>query len=260
MSLKHAAVGAVALGLALPSGALAAPPPNDVPAGATVIRLPFRAPVTVDEATTDAFEAALNQRCGASAAFRRSVWLRFDATRDTGLIVDPGDFQSVVTRGDPAGEDIVACAFGLFAFPVTRGETYYLMLSTEATPGTPVIQILQRFEIDVAVDRVGTLDRATGAATVSGTVACTYAGEPAEISVTLTQQVKGSTVSGEAGISTDCGAAPLPWTVTVRPSTGTLRRGKAFTVTRAQGSSRFGSDVDVKEVTVRLRRKRAGCG
>ena len=98
------------------------------PAGATVIStLPFDATVVIDEATTDALDATLNEQCGAPAT-EGSVWYSFDATAHGALLFDISGSSftagALVTVGDPANGNVLTCGPETIVFDVVAGESY----------------------------------------------------------------------------------------------------------------------------------------
>jgi hypothetical protein len=246
--------------------AYAAPPANDTPAGATVISaLPFSDTVTIDEATTDALDATLNTQCGAPAT-EGSVWYRFDATEDGGLIFDVSESSfsagALVTAGDPAEGNVVTCGPGAVAFGVVAGQSYFVMAFSD-TPGVTTGTLVVRaeaapppLEVNVTVDPTGTFNPRTGSATITGTLQCS--GEDAEfafVDVELRQTVGRFTVLGFGSIDAVCDSTPQPWSVEVFGETGRFAGGKAVSVAFAFACGQFSCGEDFDERTVRLRRR-----
>src|SRR4051812_39489218 len=100
-------VAAIVVGIIVglcPGSAVAAPPPNDTFAGATVIRsLPFSDIRDISEATVDADEAALALLCsGPNSSIRHVVWYAYTPAEDETVAVDtfasrPGAPTMIVT-------------------------------------------------------------------------------------------------------------------------------------------------------------------
>lgn len=246
--------------------AYAAPPSNDTPGGATLISaLPFSDSVSIDEATTDALDATLNQQCGAPAT-EGSVWYRFDATQNGALAFDVSastfSAGALVTAGDPANGNVITCGPGAVSFEVVAGQSYFVMAFSD-TPGVTTGTLVVRAEaappplqVDVTVNPTGTFDPKTGSATISGTLQCS--GEDAEfafLDVELRQSVGRFTVLGFGSIEAACEASPQPWSVEVFGETGKFAGGKAVTVVFAFACGPFTCGDDFEERTVRLRRR-----
>jgi hypothetical protein len=259
----------VAASVAVAHPAYAAPPSNDTPSGATPISaLPFTDTVTIDEATTDALDATLNNQCGAPAT-EGSVWYRFDASGDGALVFDVSQSSfsagALVTAGDPAGGTVITCGPGAVSFPVTAGQSYYIMAFSD-TPGVTTGTLVVHADttpppiaVDVTVDPVGTFNAKTGSATITGTLTCS--GEDAQfatVSVDLRQRVGRFTILGSGGIDAPCTGTPQPWSVEVLPFTGKFAGGKAVSVTVAFACGIFSCGSDFEETTVRLHGRPSG--
>jgi hypothetical protein len=246
--------------------AYAAPPSNDTPGGAALIgALPFSDSVSIDEATTDALDATLNTQCGAPAT-EGSVWYRFDATQDGGLVFDVSGSTfsagALVTAGDPANGNFITCGPGAVTFDVVAGQSYFVMAFSD-TPGVTTGTLVVRaeatpppIEVDVTVNPTGTFDPKTGSATISGTLQCTNEeAQFATVDVQLRQAVGRFTILGFGSIEAVCEGTPQPWSVEVLGQTGTFRGGKAVTVAFAFACGPFTCGDDFEERTVRLRRR-----
>jgi hypothetical protein len=257
---------AIAFALAGTQSASAAPPSNDTPGGATIIdALPFDDSVRIDEATTDALDATLNEQCGAPAT-EGSVWYRFDAAADGGLVFDVSGSSSsagaLVTVGDPANGNVLTCGPGAVGFEVVAGQSYFVMAFSD-TPGVTTGTLAVHAEasppppdVDVTVSPTGTFDPRTGSATISGTFRCS--GEDVEFSfieVELTQTVGRFAINGFGGIDVICDGTTQPWTVEVFPSNGRFAGGHAVSLTLAVACGSFACGEDFEERTVRLRRR-----
>jgi hypothetical protein len=254
---------AIAAFAAVAQPAYAAPPANDTPSGATLINaFPFTDTVTIDEATTDALDATLNSQCGAPAT-EGSVWYRFDATEDATFVFDVSQSSfsagALVTVGDPANGTVLACGPGTIGFPVTAGQTYFIMAFSDTpgvTTGTLVVnaQAVTPIAVDVTVNPTGIFNPRTGSATISGTLQCS--GETpnfAFVSVDLRQTVGRFTINGSGSIDAACTGTPQPWSVEVFPFNATkFSGGKAISVTFAFACGNFTCGSDYEERTVRL--------
>jgi len=243
--------------------AYAAPPANDTPDGATVISaLPFDDVVTIDEATTDALDATLNEQCGAPAT-EGSVWYRFDATEDATVVFDVSQSSfsagALVTTGDPSDGNVLTCGPGAVSFPVTAGQTYFIMAFSDTpgvTTGTLVVhaEAIPPVAVDVTVNPTGTFNPTTGVATISGTLQCS--GAPfASIFVDLSQSVGRFAILGSGAITAECTGAPEPWSIEVMPVNGKFKGGTAVSVTTALACGQFTCGDDFEQTTVRLRRR-----
>jgi hypothetical protein len=243
--------------------AYAAPPANDIPSGATLLSaLPFDDIVTIDEATTDALDATLGAWCGVPAT-EGSVWYRFEATEDGALLFDVSESSfsagALVTAGDPADANLVACGSGAVGFQVTAGQTYFIMAFSD-TPGVTTGTLNVRAEaaqpvaLDVAVNPIGTFDPKTGLATISGTLQCSGA-ELASVMIDLSQNVGRVTIRGSGFADAACTGTAEPWSVDVLPSNGRFSGGHAVSVASAWTCGWFSCGEDVEQQTVKLRRR-----
>jgi len=133
---------AVVLGLGgfVGTASAAAPPPNDLIGGATVVSaLPFTATVDTTGATTDANDAQLNQYCHAPAT-NNSVWYRFTAgTKDTLLAVDTAGstFSSgvIIATGAPGALTFQTCGPVTAKVAIASGKTYYILVFDDTGSG-----------------------------------------------------------------------------------------------------------------------------
>jgi hypothetical protein len=257
-----AALFAVSVSGALPAFAQ---PANDTPAGATLIStLPFDDSVVIDDATTDALDATLNEQCGAPAT-EGSVWYRFDATADGALIFDVSDSSftagALVTLGDPANGIVLTCGPDTIIFDVIAGESFFVMAfsdTPDVTTGTLVVHVEEAPpppEVDVTVDPIGSFTKA-GSAIITGTVTCT-SDEPVEftfIDVEVRQRVGRFTIAGFGSTDYICDGTTQTWAVEVFGETGQFRGGHAVSVTFAVACGEFFCGEDFEEQTVKLRR------
>ena len=133
---------AVALGFGgfVGTASAAAPPPNDLIGGATVVSaLPFSATVDTTGATTDANDMQVNLTCGAPVT-NNSVWYTFTAgPSDTLLAVDTtgSTFSSgvIIATGTPGALTTRACGPISAKVAVASGTTYYIMAFDDSGSG-----------------------------------------------------------------------------------------------------------------------------
>lgn len=82
--------------------------------------------------------------------------------------------------------------------------------------------------VTIAIDRVGNLNLTTGVAFVTGTVACSRAGDQFAVLVQVQQSGPDKTVVGGSGeASVTCTTSAQPWSAFVSPSTGAFKGGRA---------------------------------
>lgn len=208
MMLGRSAVAVCTALLILPftaSAAQAAAPSNDVVAGATVIAtLPQSVTENTTEATTDALDASLNATCGAPFT-NASVWFTYTDTSGSGFLADmtASDYSGgfIVTAGDPAGGNLVACGPGKVGVRGDAGTTYYILaFSDTATNGGQLSASFSALPpaatATLTVDPRGVAYK-DGSARVSGTYSCTNAdGYASEIDGTLSQKVGRIKING----------------------------------------------------------------
>jgi len=246
--------------------ALAAPPGNDLYAGATVISaLPFSDTLDTTEATSDAVDAEYNLQCGAPAT-DASVWYEFTAATDTDVVIDTSGSSYTagvaVMTGSPGSLVVVACGPEAVVFSAEAGVTYAIAVFDDQGDGggnggtleLVVMQAPPAPEIDVTVDPVGTFDPQTGSATITGTVTCSGDVEFAFVDVQLRQRVGRFIVNGFGGIEVLCDGTEQTWSVEVFGDNGLFKGGKAVAVTFAVACGAFTCGEDFEEAMVKLRR------
>lgn len=239
--------------LAFAAPVLAAAPSNDTYAGRTVIgSLPYADTVDTTDATSDADDVDINNSfCGAPAT-DASVWYEFTATTDGGIIVDVSASSYpagvFVGTGSPGNFSPEACAPGVAVFFAVNGQTYTILAFDDGTDGsgnggTLEISITAAPPpptVDVTIDPLGSFNRHTGSATISGTVTCTGDADFTYIEVQLTQKVGRFTVSGYAYVDGfACDGSTQPWSAEVLGSSGLFKGGRAVAVTVAVACSTF---------------------
>jgi hypothetical protein len=247
MNARRVLVATAAAALMIPmaaSAALAAPPSNDTPSGATVVTLAQTISQDTTEATTDALDTQLNARCGAPAT-NGSVWFTYTDTTGTGLVVDVSgsDFSAgaAIVAGDPAaGGELVACGPGITAARGGAGTTYYVMAFSD-TPGVTGGQLVAAFseappapEATLTVDPKATAYR-DGSMRLTGTYSCTNAdGYSSEIDGQVVQTVGRTKITGWFFVyPLECDGAVRTWEAIVTSDNGLFAGGKAANVTFA---------------------------
>ncbi|TPG18316.1 DUF6299 family protein [Pedococcus bigeumensis] len=263
--MKRTALSAAAALILVPllaTAASAAPAPNDTAATATVVSaLPSTIEQDTTGATTDATDAALNAQCGAPFT-NASVWFRYTASADGGVIADmsassyTGGF--LVTEGDPAGGNLIACGPTTVGFATTAGQTYYVVaFSDTATQGGNLVVTFDNAppppEATVTVNPRGVANK-DGSATLSGTYSCSNADDFfSDIEGSLTQQVGRVKINGSFFVNPiQCDRATHSWSGTAFTDNGVFKGGKGANVTFAFACGTFECAVGYTEQTVQL--------
>jgi hypothetical protein len=271
MKMRHLVAAVAAALISIPVGAgaaLAAPPPNDTPGGATVVTtLPSEFIQDTTEATTDKVDAVYNAMCEAPAT-NGSVWYRYTAPTDEVLTVDVSrsSFSAgiMVIQGDPmAGGELQWCAPGSVTLPITASTEYWVMAfsDTEGVVGGTLVIDLDKAPTaptwDVTVDPVAYAHR-DGSITVSGTYTCSEFPYEGWLDVEVTQQVGRLKIVGYSyaeGIT--CDDATHGWHVTAEGANGAFNGGKAVSVAVAGVCGVFDCYVsDPVTATLQVRRAR----
>jgi hypothetical protein len=253
--------------LAFATPALAAPPGSDSYAGRTVVGvLPFSESVDTTEATADADDAEANASCGAPAT-DASVWYELAGT-DGSIIVDvsTSDYSAgvIVATGSPGSLLTVTCGQGAVVFFAASGETYAILAFDDQLDGAGnggTLNILIDAvppppTLDLTVDPIGSFDKVSGSATISGTFTCSGHADFMEIGVQLTQDVGRFTVSGFGGTFVDapvCDGSVQPWSAEIIGQNGKFKGGRSVVVSFAYACGRFDCGFDEEQATVRLR-------
>lgn len=244
----------VATGAAVVLGATpaaAAPPSHDTIQGAKAITaFPFSEVVDTTEATTDAEDAAINAQCGAPVT-NGSVWYSLKASQTAAAYVvdvSQSDFSPgvIVATGTPGNLSLVACGPFSLAFSSVPGETYYIMafsFDPAVNGGQLSISVDEASPpptVEMTVDDVGRVDKATGTATISGTYTCTGEADVVFLQGRLQQQQGSTQVSGDYfqdGLQ--CGGT-FKWKLEVTPTSGKFIRGLAATISSTVGCNVLG--------------------
>lgn len=260
-----AAVCAAAFTLGSATAVTAAPPGNDTVEGATVITvLPTTITQDTTEATTDDLDAAVNAECGAPAT-NASVWFTYTDATGAGFVADmsASDYSGgfIVTEGDPAAANVVAC--GPTSVAVSGGEpgtTYYVVAfsDTQANGGNLSVtfsELPPAPEATLTVDPTGKAYK-DGSARLTGTYSCTNAsGFDSDIEGTLTQRVGRLKVNGFFFVyPLTCDGQVHTWEAVVTADNGTFSGGKAAHVTLIFACGLIDCTVQEVDGTVQLRR------
>ena len=256
------ATAALVLVPLLATAASAAPAPNDTATTATVVSaLPSTIEQDTTGATTDATDAALNALCGAPFT-NASVWFRYTASADGGVIADmsASDYSGgfMVTEGDPSAGTVVTCGPTTVVFPTAAGQTYYVVaFSDTTTNGGNLVVSFDKAppppEASVTVNPRGVANK-DGSATLSGTYSCSNADDFfSDIEGSLTQQVGRVKINGSFFVNPiQCDGATHTWSGTVFSDNGIFKGGKGANVTFAFACGVFDCAVGYVEQTVQL--------
>ena len=242
------------------SPASAAPPSNDLIAGAVPVAPGFSATVDTTEATTDAEDAAVNQNCGAPAT-DASVWYSYTPRSDETIIVDVSNSTYsagvIVASGAPGNLSLVSCGPGSVAASLTAGTPYFILafddqwdgggnggtLNLSVTLGPPAPKV------DVIVDRVGLVNK-RGSVSLRGVYICSDA-DVVSINGELTQ---GESNGGFSfSISGRCDGKLHSWAAGVVGPNAKFTVGRSASMTFSFACGRFECADTYREQTVRLR-------
>ena len=241
--------------------ALAAAPNNDTFANAKVVALGFGETLDTTQATTDGDDAQLNQDCGAPTT-DASVWYAIDGNGG-GVKVDvsASSYSAgvIVAAGTQGSLTMLACGPSSVAFKADTGTRYYVLAFDDqddggGNGGTLKIQFQQTLvpDVDFTVNRYGSFDSRTGAATLSGSYSCS-AGASFVIFVDAVQKVGRGSVVGFEVFEGSCDGTLHPWSVVVAPDSGKFAGGQVKV--NAYGIA-FGDDLSSDQElaqTVKLR-------
>lgn len=242
--------------------AAAAPPSNDIIAGATVISaVPFSETVGTTEATTDAEDAAINTNCGAPAT-NGSIWYQLTASAPAYLIdVSQSNFTAgvIVAQGTPGDLSLVTCGPDSVAFETTPGTTYFIMAfsdNPDVVGGQLAISVTEAVpppKVSMVVNEVGRVNTKTGVATLSGTYTCEGEAEFTVLQGRLSQRQGDIHVVGNfVTENPQCGGT-FKWSAEVVPESGKFKRDLAATTALIAGCNRLGCNVYQTLDVVRLR-------
>lgn len=267
MMLRRSAVAVFTAVFILPfaaSAAQAAAPGNDTVAGATSIgALPRIITENTSEATTDALDASLNANCGAPFT-NASVWFTYTDTSGSGFLADMtgSDYSGgfIVTAGDPADGNLVACGPGQVGVSGAAGTTYYILaFSDTATNGGQLSASFSALPpaptATLTVDPRGVAYK-DGSAKVSGTYSCTNAdGYSSDIEGTLSQKIGRIKINGFFFVNPlQCDGEVHTWQAVAFSDTGLFAGGKAANVSLIFACGLFDCAVLEAHGTVQLSR------
>jgi hypothetical protein len=216
--------------------ALAAAPPNDDFASATVVGgLPFSDTGTTIEATTSPSDPT------AGTWGAHSVWYVFTPSVDVTVRFDTfgSDFDTVLSAftGSQSSLTEIACdddtgsLQSKIKWQASAGIEYHVMLNGyDGDTGTFVLHADAEpfFTLEVSISGRGSIDELTGVPTVRGTVTCSIPGLMSHRGLRLHQR------EGETKVRAtfpepafECGPDPTPWELSASSQTGPFVRGRA---------------------------------
>jgi Family of unknown function (DUF6299) len=246
MSRALLVVAAFAGGLLVSSDpAAAAPPANDVQAGAVLISgIPFSYSEDTTEATSvDAGELVASQYCAGvgAPAFEHAVWFKAVTSGSGGAVVldaSQSDYGTGIAVLEDVGGQLVPRACAPSPFLVAAGGaagTFYILVfgdgTTTETSGNLVFTVDTAPPppiVAVTIDPVGTATK-DGSATISGTLTCSgSAASPVSLFLELKQTVGRLIIT--SFVATDpipCDGTTHDWQASVPASNGKFSGGKA---------------------------------
>jgi len=225
----------IVLVVAVPGVAFAAPPPNDLPAGAIALTA---IPVTIQENTTEATVTTDDIGCGSGGVDQATVWFTLTLASATSVLVDAtgSDYPVGVNvfEGSADANNLVTCVEGAASFDAAAGTTYYLMFADidgDATNGGQLHVSIDvappPLEVSLTVNSAGKVNPKTGEATISGTITCTRTADFSEVSVSLRQPIGRFAIRGFGFDSPACDTTPTDWFASVVGENGKFGPGKA---------------------------------
>jgi hypothetical protein len=254
----------VGVGLAgsMSGAALAAPPANDLPAGAIAISA---IPATIDQTTSEATVSTDDIGCGSGGTDQATVWYSLTLGSDLRIAFDAsGSDYAVginVFESAATSDNLVDCAANALAVDVAAGTTYYVMfadIDENATNGGHLAVSVDvappAIDVTLTVDPVGKVNPRTGEATITGTISCSSQPDFVDISVDLRQPVGRFTIHGFGFAGADCGTEPTSWLATITGDNGKFSAGRATASVDAFACDQFSCDEEFITANVRLRR------
>jgi hypothetical protein len=229
-----ALVAVVLPGLA--PAAFAQPANDDIANATSFSALPFSdGPVD----TTTATSAPDDPQCAGTGP---TVWYAFTPSSDVRVGIDTfgSDYDTTLSAytGSPGNLTRIACnddAGGTLqsaiAFDATGGVTYFIMVGAFASgPGGTLFLHADvappPLEIDLTVDRFGSVTPKTGVATVRGTISCTNDANYF-IEGLLEQRISRALLRGFFQTEGACTSPSSPWSADVTADNGLYRGGPA---------------------------------
>lgn len=233
------------------------PPAHDPKAGALDINPESTLDSDSTAGTTDSDDF---QACGPSGA---TMWHRFVPSGDGRYraSVNTEGYFPMLTVGEQTSGGIVplGCVSASDSptfFDVRAGRSYYLLVgnATGSQGGLYHLTLAAapRIVPTVTIDGAGSIDRAVGAAVISGLVSCSEAADFA-LGVFVSQRdVQGSVFPADR---ISCGPAPVRWNATVVPGAGAFGPGPADVLAGGTAFTQFdhGSAETSASVTLRSR-------
>lgn len=218
---------------ALPGLAFAAPPDNDLPAGAIAITA---IPAQVAQDTTEATTSTDNVGCGSDGTDQASVWYTLTLAEATAVQIDASSSSYRVGinafAGAPTAEALFDCREQTLRLDAAAGTTYYLMFADidGAANGGQLDVTLDvappPIELALTVDSSGKVNPKTGEATITGTVMCSTATSDAAVDAELREPMGRFTIRGFGGSGMACGPEPVAWSMVVVGDNGRFGPGR----------------------------------
>jgi hypothetical protein len=259
----------------LAPAALAQPSNDDIANATTFSALPFSdGPVD----TTTATGAPDDPNC-ATGPGSPTVWYAFTPTSDVEVGIDTfgSDYDTTLSAytGTPGNLTQIACnddaAGGLLppptgtlqsaiVFEATGGVSYFIMVAAYGSgPGGTLFLHADvpppPLEIDLTVDRFGSVNPNTGVATVRGTISCTSDADYL-IFGELEQRIGRALLRGVLFTEGTCTAPSSAWSDDVTSSDGLYRGGPATVTFASSACDGFTCDsVSIGPVRIILRRR-----
>jgi hypothetical protein len=234
------------------------PPVNDLFANATLVDpVPFTDTVDTRYATIDPDDIPqCNDPYG--GVLKGTVWYAYTPAAD--VLVNANTYGSSfwpnmnVVQGAPGAFELVACGGGEVSFPAAAGQTYYFLVGTPEwsldNGGNLVFYLtaVEPLSIGLNLDPVGSFDRVSGAAILTGTVTCN---RPVEISLNGTvRQTVGrlNVIEAEIYGSVLCDGV-TPWRVMGLSPSGSFGGGAAYVRLYASGWEPGTGQYDSAQIT-----------
>jgi hypothetical protein len=233
------------------------PPAHDAMAGALDIEPGTTLESNSTAGTYDSEDFGSCQPGGAT------MWHRFVPTSDGRFraSVHADDYFPVLNVGEQTANGIapMGCVNASDVptfFDVLGGRTYYLLVGNatglQGGPYSLTVAAAPRIVPTVTIDETGSVDRQTGAATISGTATCS---EPANLALGVIVTQRGIRGSAFPPDPVECDSVPVRWSATVLPDTGAFGPGPADVLAGGTAFTEFdhGSAETTSQVTLRGR-------
>jgi hypothetical protein len=256
-----AVIAALLLLAGLPAAAMAAPPANDLPGGATAISA---VPTTLTQDTAEATVGADDVGCGMGGLDQATVWYRITPSVDMDVIIDASASSYGVGvnvfAGTATNDAIQTCFEGPGFAGLLAGTTYFLMFAdvdAAANGGQLRVSITlapPALDITLAVASTAKVQQKPGLTVVTGTVTCDREAEFASLESTLTQKVGKYVIRGSGFADTTCGPVPSAWTMEILGDNGRFNSGKATIEVHVFACEAIRCTDVVESFNLRLRR------